>query len=381
MENFSFQCQTKLIFGKDAEAKLGEEIISAKKVLLHYGGDSIKKSGLYARITDSLKKSKIEFIELGGAVPNPVLEKVHEGIALCRKEKADFILAAGGGSVIDSAKAIAAGFYYEGDVWDFFLKKLPVGNALPIGAILTLPAAGSESSPNSVITHDGRKLAIGSDILRPKFAIMNPELTFSLPAFQTAAGIADMFAHIVERYFTNTKNTDLTDKMCEAVMRSIIKNARLVVNEPKNYDYRAEVMLCSTIAHNGLLGMGREEDWASHRIEHELSAKYNVTHGAGLAVIVPAWMRYVYRHDVSRFSRYGRNVWGFVGNDEDVASAAIDSTKDFFHEIGLPVRLSELHKEIKESDFSEMAEKCGPVGYFVKLDVNDIINIYKLALR
>jgi alcohol dehydrogenase len=379
MENFNFQCGTKLIFGKDTESLVGEETKKyGKKVLLHYGSGSIKKTGLYDKVTSSLKKSGVSFIELKGVVPNPRLDLVNDGIKICKKEKVDFILAIGGGSVIDSAKAIAVGYYYEGDVWDFFVRKARIQMALPLGVILTLPAAGSESSPNSVISNKDRKLAIGTDLIRPKFAIMNPELTFTLPKKQTVAGIADMFAHIVERYFTNTKNTDLTDKMCEAVMRSIVNNGKLVVKEPDNYDYRAEIMLASTIAHNGILGMGREEDWASHRIEHELSAKYDVTHGEGLAVIVPAWMDHVYKHDVKRFAQYGKNVWGLSGNDEEIAVKSIDATKTFFKEIGLPTSLKEI--KIDNKHFEEMANKCGPVGSFVKLNEKDIIKIYNIAL-
>ncbi len=380
MENFNYQCGTKLIFGKGTESLVGEETKKySTKILLHYGGNNIKKSGLYYIVIDSLKKSGIEFIELAGVIPNPRLELVYEGIKICKEKKIEFILAIGGGSVIDSAKAIAVGCYYDGDVWDFYTRKAEIKKALPLGVILTIPAAGSESSPNSVISYEGRKLAIGTDMIRPKFAIMNPELTFTLPTYQTASGIADMFAHIVERYFTNTKNVDLSDKMSEGVMKAIIKNARLIMKEPNNYDYRAEIMLCSTIAHNGVLGMGREEDWASHRIEHELSAKYDVTHGAGLAVIVPAWMKYVYKHDIKRFAQYGKNVWNLSGKEEEIALGAVDATKAFFKEIGLPTSLKEM--KIDDKYLEEMAEKCTPVGSFVRLEKKDVFEIYKLALN
>ncbi len=382
MQDFTYQCQTKIIFGKGMENLVGEETKRiGKKILLHYGTKSIKESGLYAKVVKSIKKAGIDYIELSGVVPNPRLSLVEKGIRLCRENKIDFILAVGGGSVIDSAKAIAAGVYYKGNVWDLFSKHLPIENALPIGTILTIPAAGSEASTATVITNEDecRKLAAHSNLLRPKFAIMNPELTFTLSKFQTACGVADMMAHVIERYFTNTPNVDLTDKLCEATLKSIIKNARLVMKTPKNYDCRSEIMWASTIAQQGILGTGREEDMASHRIEHELSAMYDVAHGAGLAVIVPAWMKYVYKHDVKRFAQFGKDVWGIdSGNDKDIALKAIESTRNFFKEIGLPTTLKELGIDGKR--LREMAERCSPVGNFVKLSADDVLKIYKSAL-
>lgn len=379
MENFNYQCTTKIIFGKDTENKVGKEL-KGYKVLLHYGGGSIKKTGLYDKIINSLNENKIEFVELSGVVPNPRIGLVRKGVELCRRENIDFILAVGGGSVIDSAKAIAAGFYYEGDAWDLFtgteIKKM-----LPVGVVLTIPAAGSESSTASVITNDEtkQKYHFGSELARPQFAIMNPELTKTLPDYQTACGVADMMAHIFERYFTNTKHVDLTDELCEATLRSIIKNARLVLSEPGNYDYRAEIMLAGKIAHDDSLGIGREEDWASHTIEHQLSAYYDIAHGAGLAIIFPSWMNQVYKHDVKRFARFARNVWGVQELDEDIcALLGIEATKSFFSKLGLPTSLKEV--KIGEEKIEIMAKNCTPVGCFVNLQYEDVIEIYRRAV-
>jgi len=381
MQDFSYECKTKIIFGKDTEKLVGEEIKKhANKVLLHYGQGSIKKIGLYDSVIESLNNFNIEIVELSGVVPNPRLNLVKQGIELCRKENIKFILAVGGGSVIDSAKAIAAGVPYKGDVWNLFSKAAELKEALPVATVLTIPAAGSEASPASVVTKEdeNRKLAIVSDLLRPMFSILNPKLTFSLPAYQTAAGITDMIAHILERYFTNTKHVDVTDKLCEALLKSIIKNARLVLDNPTNYDYRAEIMLAGMLAHNGILGTGREEDWATHKIEHELSAFYDITHGAGLAIIFPAWMKYTYKHDIAKFIQYANNVWGIEGNDEETALLGIKSTKAFFKSIGMPTSLNEV--DIGQEHFEKMAKLCGPVGNFVKLEAKDIVEIYKLAL-
>ncbi len=384
MENFTYHCPTKIIFGKGTESRVGQEI-KEKKILLHYGGGSIKKSGLYEKVVASLKENGVEFVELSGVVPNPRLSLVNEGIELCRKEEIRFILAVGGGSVIDSAKAIAVGVPYSGDVWDFFDKKAQIEEALPVGVVLTIPAAGSEASSASVITNEKktRKLSIQSNLLRPVFAIMNPELTFTLPKFQTACGIADMMTHICERYFTNTHSVDLTDELCEGTLRSIIENSRAVMKNPKDCDARANLMWASTLAHNGILGTGREEDWASHKIEHEVSAFYDVTHGAGLAAIVPAWMEFVHKHDTERFARFAREVWDVEA--ERRAEAALEASvqmKAFFKEIGLPTTLREW--KVDNQKFSEMAKACtsrGSVGNFVKLNSHDIEKIYEMALE
>jgi len=386
VENFTFANGTKIIFGKGTEAETGKEVRNwSKKILLHYGKDSIKKSGLYDTVCRSLKDAGVEWVELGGVLPNPRLGLVHQGIKLCREKGVDFILAVGGGSVIDSAKAIAAGVPYKGDVWDFYMRKAVIGDILPLGVVLTIPAAGSESSNGSVITNEDGLLKkdAGSESMRPKFAIMDPELTFTLPAWQTACGAADIMAHIMERYFTNVTSVELTDRLSEATMKTIIRHAQVVLKEPGNYDSRAEIMWGGTIAHNDLLSTGRIGDWASHMIEHELSGIYDIAHGAGLAVIFPAWMKYVYKHDVARFAKFASRVWDVDYNFDDPESTAkegIRRLEGFFHDIGLPVTLKEL--SIKADRFEEMAKKAvarGALGNFVKLQGKDVVEIYKLA--
>lgn len=380
MENFTYESKTKLLFGKDTEMAVGKEVKKySKKILLHYGKNHIKKTGLYDKIIKSLNDSQIEVIELSGVVPNPRIELVYEGIKLCKENDIGLILAVGGGSVIDSAKAIAAGVYYDGDVWDLFTKGIFFEKALPIATILTLPAAGSETSPSSVVSKGNRKKFIRHNVLRPVFSILSPELTLSLPINQTVAGIADMMAHLFERYFTNTKNVMLTDELIESTLRTIIKNAKLILKDPNDYASRSEIMLSGMIAHNGILGVGREEDWATHMIEHELSAFYDVTHGAGLSVMFPAWMKYVYKNDVKRFIRFANKVWNIEGDDEEVALKGIDATKNFFKEIGLPVTLKEL--DIDSEKFDEMASLCTPIGNFVNLIKEDVVKIYESALE
>ncbi len=388
MLNFNFQNETKIIFGKEQESKVGKEVKKyADKVLLHYGGGSIKRFGTYDGIINSLKEAGVEVVELGGVKPNPRLGLIKEGIEICRKEDIDLILAVGGGSVIDSAKSIAVGVPYAGDVWDFFLGKEKISKAVPVGVVLTIPAAGSESSSGAVVTKmDGQlKRSIGSSLIRPKFAILNPELTTTLPNYQTACGAADIMAHVMERYFTNTENVDLTDRLAESTLKTVIKNTPLAIKENENYAARAEVMWASTIAHNGLLGTGREEDWSSHLIEHELSGIYDVAHGAGLAVVFPAWMEYVYQHDLERFAQFAVRVWDLDPDFKDLewtARQGIKKTREFFASIGLPVTLAEL--DIPADRLKEMADKCtaqGPVGNFVKLSSEDVVNIYKLALK
>lgn len=388
MLNFSFKNHTQIIFGKDVEERVGSLIKPiAQKVLLHYGGGSIKESGLYDRVIQSLKASNIDFVELGNVVANPRISKVREGITLCRKENVDFILAVGGGSVIDSAKGIAAGFYYEGDVWDLYIQKSSFEKCLPIGVILTIPAAGSESSGGSVVTNEDGwwKRDIGHDNLRPIFALLNPELTYTLPAYQTGCGASDMLAHVLERYFTNTKHVDLTDRLSEAIMKTIVTQAPILMEQPKNYDARAEIMWAGTLAHNDLVGTGRQADWASHNIEHELSGIYDIAHGAGLSIIFPAWMKYVYKTDVPRFAQYANRVFDIEINTMDLDATAlkgIKATEDFFKTLGMPIRLSEAG--ITDDRFEEMANKAtnnntSTLGAFVKLTKEDIVAIYKLA--
>lgn len=386
MINFTFENPTKIIFGKDTESEVGiESAPYGAKVLLHYGGGSIKRTGLYDKIVRVLEAEGLIIFEFGGVQPNPRISLVREGIDICRKNKIQFILAVGGGSVIDSAKAIGIGVPYNGDVWDFYTGKAQPTETLPVGVVLTIPAAGSESSVGSVITNEEGwyKRSTGGEILRPKFAIMNPELTYTLPQYQTAAGVADMMAHIFERYFTNEKNVDLTDRLCEATLRSIITNAKILLKEPLNYDARAEIMWAGAIAHNGLLGTGRVEDWATHDIEHELSGIYDIAHGAGLAILFPAWMEYVYRQDVNRFAQFAVRVWGVepdFSSPEKVALEGIKRVKHFFKLIELPTSLSDA--DIPEDRFEEMAKKAtenGSLGSFVPLHAEDIVNIFSMA--
>jgi len=389
MENFVFQNKTKIVFGRGTESKVGEETAAfAKKVLLHYGGGSVKKSGLHDKVADSLKKAGVEFIEFGGAQPNPRLSLVEEGIGLCRKHGIKFLLAVGGGSVIDSVKAMAVGVPYDGDVWDFYCGKATPSAALDVGTVLTIPAAGSESSPSSVITNEngGLKRGLTCELIRPVFSILNPELTFTLPAYQTACGAADIMAHIMERYFTTTKQADFTDRLCEATLKTIIHNVPECLKNPHNYDARAEVMWAGCVAHNDLLGTGRNQDWASHQIEHELSGMYDVAHGAGLAVIFPAWMKHVYTHNVNRFAQFASRVWNIeidFHDQEKTALAGIVALERFFSSIGLPVRLKEMN--IGEDKLQEMVDKCtgrngaATVGGFVPLHHKDILEILMQA--
>lgn len=388
MENFDFACPTKIIFGKDTENRVGEEVKKySNKIMLIYGGGSIKRTGLYDKVINSLKENHIEYIELSGVKPNPRLSLVNEGIKICRENNIDFILAVGGGSVIDTAKAIAVGVLYDGDVWDIFIGKSVIEKALPVGVILTLAATGSEASDSAVITNENGwyKKGIHSDLIRPQFAIMNPELLYTLPPYQTAAGAADIMAHIMERYFTNVRNVDLTDRLCEATLKTVINNVPLLMEDPKNYNARAEVMWAGTIAHNGLLDTGRVGDWASHKIEHELSAIYDIAHGAGLAIIFPAWMKYVYKHDINRFVQFAVRVWNVDLSFEDSEAIALEGIKrleSFFKSIGLPTSLKDAG--INADRIEEMADKCTvngkvTVGQFVKLNKDDIINIYNIA--
>jgi alcohol dehydrogenase YqhD (iron-dependent ADH family) len=385
MNNFVFQNPTKIIFGKGTETSVGAEIKPyTSKILFHYGGGSIKKTGLYDRMCASLKNAGIEWIELPGAQPNPRLSLVRKGIELCRQERITFILAVGGGSVIDSAKAIAAGACYDGDVWDLIA---PRGffQALPIGVVLTIPAAGSESSNGAVITneHGWYKRPIVSEVLRPRFAILNPELTLTLSLEQTMVGIADMTAHIIERYFTQVPHVDLTDRLIEGTFKTMIRNAQILLRAPNNYEARAEIMWAGTVAHNDWLSTGRIGDWGSHDIEHELSAIYDIPHGAGLSTIIPAWMQYVYKANIAKFAQFGYRVFDVeadFGAAEETALEGIRRLKSFYKGLGLPVSLKEL--DIPDDRLEEMAAKCtekGPLGNFVKLYKDDVFKIYKLA--
>lgn len=356
MNNFSFYTPTRYIFGRQAQKEVGKmtKEFLGSKVLMVFGLNSVKKSGLLDEVEALLKGKDIKFYEFGGIQPNPTDTPVRLGIDLCKKENITGILAIGGGSVIDTAKAIAAGSLYEGDFWDFFSGKIRPENALPIGVVLTIPAAGSEGSGNSVITKEEGliKVSIRTEhILRPKFALMNPELTFSLPPYQTACGIVDMMAHILERYFTPTAGTEVSDGLSEGLLKAIIKEAPVVMKEPQNYDARANIMWAGTLAHNGICGCGKEEDWASHGLEHEISALYNVAHGAGLAVILPAYMTFMLQHKPKRVAMFARNVLD-VRDKEDVQAAekGIVKLKGFFKSIGMPTNFIELGVENPDID-------------------------------
>lgn len=390
MDNFNFYSPTEFVFGKERENEVGKYVRKYKgtRVLIHYGSGSAVKSGLIDKVKKSLDDEGIFYTELGGVKPNPRDTLVYEGIEICLREKIDFILSVGGGSCIDSAKGIAAGVVYDGDFWDFYSDKAVVKNALPIGTILTIAAAGSEGSGASVITQEKTKLKrdTGSDILRPVFSILNPMLTCTLPAYQTACGAADIMAHVFERYFTNTEEVEITDRMCEAVLLTMIKETPRVIADPDNYDARANIMWAGTVAHNDIVGVGRSQDWNSHAIEHELSGMYDVAHGAGLAVIMPAWMEFVMNHNVMRFAQMAVRVFGCEMNFEKpelTAKKGIDSFRKFLHSIGLPVNFDELGA--KEEDIPALVNNLGlgdgRTGGFVKLSSADVTEIYKIAAK
>lgn len=387
--NFEFCSPTHFVFGKDAELQVGEKLAAfgAHKVLIHYGKHA-KDCGLIDRVAQTLLDNGLEYVELGGVRPNPEINLCREGAKICKEQGVDFVLAVGGGSVIDSVKCIADAAVYDGDAWDLVSKKAPVKASLPIASVLTIPAAGSEGSKNSVISNDelGMKTGYGCDLHRPKFAFMNPELTMSLPPYQTAAGCTDMFAHLLERFFDDAENIPVTDNLNLSLMKTVRANAVRVMEDPNNYDARANIMWAGALCHNGIAGCGRHEDWATHGMEHELSAlKTEVTHGAGLAVLFPAWMVYVYEENPERFALYGREVFG-ISTTDDVkadARAAILATRQFFISLGMPTHLSEFG--FVESDFEKTVptlreNKGEPFGSFKKLTMDDAVAIYKSAL-
>ena len=389
MNNFVFYSPTEFVFGKATEMQVGAlaRKHGARKVMIVYGGGSVVRSGLLDRVKQSLQEAGIEYCLMSGVQPNPVDTKVYEGIEFCRREQADMLLPVGGGSVIDTAKAIAAGVLYEGDFWDFYIGKAKVTKALKVAVVLTIPAAGSEGSGNTVITKlDGlQKLSLRvPEVLRPVFSIMNPELTYTLPPFQTACGVADMMAHIMERYFTNTQEVEIGDRLCEGTLMAIINEAPKAMRNPEDYGARANLMWAGMIAHNGTCGVGCEEDWASHFLEHEISAIYGVTHGAGLSVIFPAWMTWMVEHNVGKIAQYAVRVWG-VPESEDkkaVALEGIGKLKAFFSSLGLPVTFKELG--IENPDIDRLADslhrnKGELVGNYVKLTKQDSKEIYHLA--
>lgn len=391
MKNFTYYTPTRVVFGKNAEAETGRLVKEqgCQKVLLHYGGGSVKRSGLLKRIEDSLRENGVSYVSLGGVVPNPRLSKVYEGIALCRQEGVDFILAVGGGSVIDSAKAIGYGLANDCDVWDFYAKKAVPKACAPIGAVVTIAAAGSEMSDSSVITNEDGWLKRGcnSDLCRCRFAVMNPELTYTLPAYQTACGCADILMHTMERYFTTDKNAELTDQIAEGLMRTVIHNAKILMERPDDYNARAEVMWAGSLSHNGLTGCGVAGDWASHQLEHELGGMFDVAHGAGLAAVWGSWARYVCREDVQRFVQFAINVMGVEpkeGAAEQLAVKGIEAMEAFYRSIGMPTSIHEMGVDVTREQLHELAYKCSfgntrTIGNFRKLAMEDMVKIYTMA--
>ena len=392
MFDFKYYTPTKVVFGKNTELKVAELIKEFKgtKVLIHYGGGSVVRSGLLKRVTDTLDAAGIAYVVLGGAVPNPHLSLVYEGIELVKKEGMDFILAVGGGSAIDSAKAIGYGVANEGDVWDFYDYKRQAEGALPLGVILTIAATGSEMSDSSVITKEEGlvKRGYSSDFGRPKFAIMNPELTMTLPDYQTACGCTDIMMHTMERYFTNGGNMEITDALAEGLLKTVKKNALILAKDPKNYDARAEVMWAGSLAHNGLTGCGNDGgDWMTHKLEHELGGLYDVAHGAGLAAIWGSWARYVYKNCLHRFKKFALNVMEVeaIGTDEEIALKGIEAMEDFYREIKMPTNLRELGVKATEEDLKIMAHKCavgvgGAMGSALLLKEEDMLKIFEMSM-
>ncbi len=388
MENFNFYSPTEFVFGKERENECGKYVkkYGGTKVLIHYGSGSAVRSGLLDRVKKSLDAENIPYVELGGVQPNPRDTKIYEGIELCRREGVDFILSVGGGSCIDSSKGIALGVPYDGDFWDFYGTGKPVEKALPIGTVLTIAAAGSEGSGASVVTKEEGMLKrdTGSDLLRPRFSVLNPELTCTLPAYQTACGATDIMAHVFERYFTNTPEVEITDRLCEAVLLTMIKEVPSVIADPCNYEARANIMWAGTVAHNDIVGVGRSQDWNSHKIEHELSGLYDCAHGAGLAVVMPAWMEFTMSHNVMRFAQAAVRIWGCqmnFENPEETAKEGIRAFRRFLRSIGMPINFAEL--DAKEEDIPVLVEKLGlgdgKTGGFVQLTSADVAEILRIA--
>ena len=392
LKDFNFYAPTRVVFGRDAESKIGQLVANngAHKVLIHYGGGSAERSGLLGVVRQQLREAGIDFAELGGVVPNPLLSLVYEGISLCRRENVDFILAVGGGSVIDSSKAIGYGVGYDGDVWDFWDGKAAPKSCLPIGAVLTIPAAGSEMSSSCVITKDEGllKRGINSDLCRCRFCVMNPERTYTLPPYQTAAGATDIMMHTMERYFSKYEDMTLTDAIAEALLRTVRDAALVVMEHPEDYRNRAQIMWAGSLAHNDLTECGTEKDFATHRLEHELSALFGVTHGAGLAALWPSWARYVKSRHLNRFVRFAVNVMG-VENDfshpDETAEKGIRAVEDFYRKIGMPTNIHELlGREITADEIDILVDKCSrggtiTVGAMEVIDAQAMRDIYELA--
>ena len=393
MFDFQLYTPTKVVFGKNTEAQVGKLIQAqnAKKVLIHYGSGSVIRSGLLDRVKASLDEADISYVELGGVVPNPRLSLVYEGITLAKETGVDFILAVGGGSVIDSAKAIGYGAAEEEDVWDLYEHTRKASACLPIGVVLTLAATGSEMSNSSVITKEEgwSKRAYDDDLSRPKFAVMNPELTMTLPSYQTACGCVDIMMHTMERYFTSGGNMEITDSIAEALLRTVMTNAKILVEKPLDYDARAEIMWAGSLAHNGLTGCGNDGgDWSTHLLEHEMGGLYDVAHGAGLAAIWGSWARYVFKDCLHRFRRFAVNVMGVEpqGTDEEIALSGIAATEAFFRSLNMPTSFAELGIQPTENEMHDMARKCsaatgGSQGSAKVLYEADMLAIYQMAAK
>lgn len=387
MENFVFKSGTRIVFGKNSENTVGEYIAKySRKVLIHYGGDYLKEFGILDRIIKSLEKNGIEYVVLDGVVPNPRLSLVYEGIKICKEENIDFVLAIGGGSAIDSSKAIALGAKYDGDVWDFYSGKATPKSALKVGTVLTIPGSGSEMSESSIITNEEKNLKCGIDceLIVPEFSILNPEMCYTIPPYLMSCGIADILSHLFERYFTTTKSSVLSDHLLEGAMKAVLEVGPKIKKDPKNYDYCSEIMWLATVSHNGMLDAGRVSDWGSHRIEHEISALYDITHGAGMAIVFPAWMKYVKNENMERFEQLATRVFG-VPNGEDkqaIVDIGIARLEGFFKSLGLKTTLTEAGVPVDR--FEEMALKAigGSefVGRFKQLKKDDIVEILKLAI-
>ena len=390
--SFEYFSPTRVIFGKETEKQTGKLIreYGGSRVLVLYGGKSAVRSGLLDLVKESLKEEELYFQEIGGIVPNPHLDKVYEGIEIGKNEGIDFLLAVGGGSVIDTAKAIAYGLGEpEKDVWELYEHTRKARKCLPVASVLTIAAAGSETSRSSVITNEKtlEKRAYDDNLARPKFAIMNPEFTKTLPDYQTESGCTDIMMHTMERYFTNGGNMEITDALAEGLLRTVMENAKILHTEPDNYDARAEIMWAGSLAHNDLTGCGNDGgDFMSHKLEHELGGMFDVTHGAGLAAIWPSWARYVYKYCLPRFVKYAKNVMGVTagGSDEETALLGIKAMEEFYHSIGMPVNLKELGIHPTEEQIREMAEGClkasgSATGSAKKLDLQDMIRIYQMA--
>lgn len=397
MNNFEFYSPTKFVFGRGVTDEVGQHVAKAgyKRALLVYGGGSVVRTGTLARVKESLSKAGVQFFELSGVRPNPEVASVREGIALAREKEADLVLPVGGGSVIDCAKAIAFGVFHEGDVWGFFAKKVAIENALPLMCVLTIPAAGSEGSSSCVISNDAidAKFGVNSDLIRPQTSFLDPELTFTLPAYQTAAGVTDMIAHICERFFSGTGSSEVTDNIATGLIRTLINQAPVAIAEPENYEARANIMWAGTLAHNDLAGCGlnavptsRAGGWESHALEHQLSAfDTSITHGAGLAVMMPPWMRYVWRENPTRFLTFARMVFGIEPVDEteeavcDAVTAAIDELQAFFAGLGMPTKLGEFGLKPENVDaflITLKANKGEEFGGFKKINLEDARKIY-----